>query len=267
MYQSEALWINFSGSYPFALKVAAGKINAVTGEPWQNDIGNRPQDYLVVPTQPWLDGFCVKKGTVRQFVAMPLGAGYTMEEQLTGKAEFGGLQIIAYPMKPEHWQKILNQRSSLRGGAYSSNCASYSSQILCATASAGSSSMGMAPGGLMKQEIYHDNYGLDVWDTSVSSRCFIHLVNSEQYLAITGQNPPTKPPTASDYTRAGLPWFDYYGGDKQTLDGSQKLAGAHSVAAMQVQKGEDILGSDLPINIKHIHKINVNKGGVKDGLW
>src|SRR5213079_3168726 len=31
MYQSEALWIRFSTCYPFAVKVAAGKINAVTG--------------------------------------------------------------------------------------------------------------------------------------------------------------------------------------------------------------------------------------------
>ena len=31
MYQSEALWLNFTGVYPLAIKVAAGKINA----PWQ----------------------------------------------------------------------------------------------------------------------------------------------------------------------------------------------------------------------------------------
>ena len=31
---------------------------------------------------------------IRQFVAMPLGAGYTAEEQITGEAEHGGLQIV-----------------------------------------------------------------------------------------------------------------------------------------------------------------------------
>ena len=31
MYQSEALWLDFDGDYPFALKVATGKINAVSG--------------------------------------------------------------------------------------------------------------------------------------------------------------------------------------------------------------------------------------------
>ena len=38
MYQSEALWVNFSGHYPFAVKVAAGKINAVTGDEWTDDL-------------------------------------------------------------------------------------------------------------------------------------------------------------------------------------------------------------------------------------
>ena len=31
--------------------------------------------------------------------AMPLGDGYTVEEQLTGEAEHGGIQLIVYPMK------------------------------------------------------------------------------------------------------------------------------------------------------------------------
>ncbi len=74
MYQAEALWINFSGGrgrgrdYPFAIKIAAGKINAVTGDEWRNGLAKDPQDYLVVPDQPWLDGFCVQKGLIRQFV-------------------------------------------------------------------------------------------------------------------------------------------------------------------------------------------------------
>ena len=103
MYQSEAMWLHFSSEddYPFAVKIAAGKIDAVTGESWNDDIHRDPQDYVVVPTQPWLDGFAVEKGTIRQFVAMPLGAGYSAEEQITGKAEHGGVQIVVYPMKGE----------------------------------------------------------------------------------------------------------------------------------------------------------------------
>ena len=97
MYQSEAMWLNFDasyidrqGTYPFAIKIATGKSNAVSGKPWAEKLRRRPQDYVVAPEQPWLDGYCVEKGVIRQFVAMPLGAGYTAEEQLTGEAEHGG---------------------------------------------------------------------------------------------------------------------------------------------------------------------------------
>jgi hypothetical protein len=58
MYQSEALWIRFSTRYPFAVKVAAGKINAVTGDPWSRDLQADPQNYLVLPEQPWRCPVC-----------------------------------------------------------------------------------------------------------------------------------------------------------------------------------------------------------------
>ncbi|NIR80308.1 MAG: hypothetical protein GWO00_18685, partial [Gemmatimonadetes bacterium] len=68
MYQAEALWLNFGrggvfsghGGYPFAVKVATGKINAVSGEAWSDGLNRDPQDYMVVPDQPWLDGYCVE---------------------------------------------------------------------------------------------------------------------------------------------------------------------------------------------------------------
>ena len=107
MFQSEAMWLNFRPeyidshctNYPYAIKVATGKINAITGENWRDGLSRNPQDYLVAPKQPWLDGYCVEKGVIRQFVAMPLGQGYSAEEQLTGEAEFGGIQIQVFPMK------------------------------------------------------------------------------------------------------------------------------------------------------------------------
>ena len=52
---------------------------------------------LVVPEQPWLDGFNIGNGVIRQFVAMPLGMSYTVEGQLTREERFGGVQILVYP--------------------------------------------------------------------------------------------------------------------------------------------------------------------------
>ena len=125
--------------------------------------------------------------------------------------------------------------------------------------------MGLAPGGLMRQEIYEDEYGIDAWDQDNGYRCFIHLTNSEQYLAITGRQPPQKPPTARDYTSAGLPWFDYYD-DSKALSGSDTLRKLTSVAAKAIEKGEGFLPDNDPVQpkiVKTIRKGNV----VRDGTF
>ena len=227
MYQAEALWIDFRCvGYPFAVKVAAGKTCAITGDSWLNHLNTDPQDYLVLPDQPWLDGFCVAKGVIRQFVAMPLGEGYSVEEQLTGAAEHGGLQIIAYPMKAERYEEMVKDYT---------DDVSYGPLRLDAPAEP---AMGLAPGGRMRQEIYEDSYGLDAWDQRHASRCFVTITNSTQWQAITGERPPTLPPTARQYAEAGLPWFDYYGGDLKALAETEKLREIASVAQIGANKGE-----------------------------
>ena len=255
MYQAEAMWLNFDADYPMAIKVAAGKIDALTGESWANKLSNRPQNYLTVPNQPWLDGFCVGKGAIRQFVAMPLGRGYTAEEQLTGKAEHGGLQIIVYPMQAARYEAWAKERAARYARADERTCYSMPA--------APQSEMGLAPGGLMRQEIYQDEYGFETWDRSARSRCYVHILNSEQYLQVSGAAPPSVPPTAKDYTDAGLPWFDYYGGDLTALDGAQKLAGLDSVAAKKIKQGEGVLVDNDPVQpavVKMLHGDRVREG-------
>ena len=55
------------------------------------------QDYMVTPEQQWIDGFATEDGTIRQFVAVPMGDGYTVEAQITGEESTGGLQFVVTP--------------------------------------------------------------------------------------------------------------------------------------------------------------------------
>jgi hypothetical protein len=254
MYQAEALWISFSSphDYMFAVKVAAGKVNAVTGESWDNKLSSSPQDYAVIPKQPWLDGFCIGKGLIRQFVAMPLGEDYTAEEQLTGKADHGGIQIVAYPIKADIYE---NNKPKLP--LYSSK------SIFCNSLM--NYSMGLAPGGVMKQEIYKDPYGYEAWEHSEKSRCFVHIVNSTQYFSITGETPPWMPPNAKEYTEAGLPWFEYYDADAKALDGSLPLAKLDSVAAKGIKKGEKPLPENEPVDVSKVIKLDNSHDVVREG--
>ncbi|KAI5813701.1 hypothetical protein BZA77DRAFT_251239, partial [Pyronema omphalodes] len=101
MWRREAMWIAFEAGRgrSYKLRVMVGGVNAVSGG--VGDEGDEEkQDYVVVPGQQWIDGVVVQPGVVRQFVAMPLGSGYTVEGQVTGKEKKGGLQIEIVPSFP-----------------------------------------------------------------------------------------------------------------------------------------------------------------------
>lgn len=251
MWQAEALWLWFrcgyvaarQTGYPFAVKIATGKISAITGKTWRRGLSRHPQDYLVAPQQPWLDGYCVEKGVIRQFVAMPLGEGYSVEEQLTGGAEFGGLQIEVFPMRTEAFEKRFPVREMMH---------QLSDMLFCRLTSAESGRMGLAPGGRMRQEIYTDPYSIGDWDTEHTSRCFVHLVNSATWQAVTGQKPPTQPPTAKQYTALGFPWFDYYDSEMKALAGSKTLAAVKSVKEKGKQKRTEPLPENESVSVTNI---------------
>jgi len=129
--------------------------------------------------------------------------------------------------------------------------------------------MGLAPGGKMRQKIYPDPFDLDDYDTEHASRCFVHIANSMVWRAITGSPPPTEPPTADDYTRRGLPWFDLYDEDLAALDGAPPLAGLKSVKEMGDKKGEQPLPDNTtvdPTNIKTIRR-HLKPDQVREGSF
>lgn len=239
MYQAEALWICFDSewiddydtSYPFAVRIAAGKICAVSGDNWRPGLTRYPrQNYVVIPRQPWLDGFNVGKGVIRQFVAMPLGKGYTVEEQLTAAAEHGGIQITVHPMKREAFERRFPHTRR-------------DSDIRCLTLK--SPAMGLAAGGRMRQEIYADPYRPIDWEPQPVARCFVHLINSQQWRHITGENPPPTPVTPQQYKQAGIPWFDYYD-ESPALPGSNRLANLKSLYTLAHERRDDSLPPNDP---------------------
>ena len=123
--------------------------------------------------------------------------------------------------------------------------------------------MRLAPGGLMRQEIYEDPYGFDAWERSVRSRCFVHILNSAQFLAATGARPPDEPPTALQYAEAGLPWFDYYGGDLKALEGAMGLAGLDSVAQAAFKKDGTVLPGNDPVSPTVVETLSARR--VREG--
>ena len=261
MFQADALWLNFSSlgqehtSLPVAMKIGAGKINAVSGLKWSEGISDDPQNYVVTPTQPWLDGFNVGKGVVRQFVAMPLGDGYSVEEQIDPESEVGGIQIEAIPMKQELYKKMIADHGSSKF---------LIARNYCVLPTVGLE-MGLGMGGSMSQEIYDDDYGLDAWDLGNRQRCFVMLTNAQQWMSITKEEPPLSPISAEQYSEAGLPWFEYFDGDRKAIEGAKSLKQVKSIKSIGDEKGDTAWPDEK--SPKEYQVKTISNTQVSDGTW
>jgi hypothetical protein len=227
MYQREALWLGFEGANwkPNAVKVAVGTINAVSGRGWDEALHDDLQDYLICPDQPWLDGINAGDGFIRQFIAMPLGHGYTVEAQLTGAEVFGGIQIVIYEPKPGKFPDLPPERES-----------EYELPLPPATHSI--QAMGLAVGGMIRQRVHPDPYGIDTWDLQNYGQAFVYIVNSEQYRELTGLEPPATPISTRTYIENGLPWFDLYDEARGDLAAAKRLAPLKTIGEIDAARGQ-----------------------------
>jgi hypothetical protein len=225
MYQREALWLGFNAAswQPNAVKIAIGRVNAISGAPMDNILRADPQDYIVCPDQLWLDGINTGHGAIRQFVAMPLGLGYTVEAAITEGEEFGGIQITVFEPVPGRFpdepppQTATSPMSAPRKVAQP---------------------MGLGAGGVMRQKIYPDLYGIDAWDQDNYGSVDVRIVNSLQFRELTGHEPPPTPIDAKIYTEHGLPWFELYDEAQGDLAPSDRLSTAKTITARDQERGE-----------------------------
>ncbi|GHI03643.1 hypothetical protein AQI88_35905 [Streptomyces cellostaticus] len=252
VYLREAMWLSFAGTAePAALQVGVGKVCAVSGKPWRDRLSRAPQNYVVLPRQPWLDGINSGTGTVRQFVAVPLGLGATVEGQVTGEEVWGGVQLQSFPLKEEvlaDWRR--RERERRRPPRWGGAAGGYGGPVPVAAAAPGgppppaaaapqrrAAAMGLGVGGSMRQEVYQDDRPLTDWSETPAGRVFVHLVTPPEWRRITGEAPPPSPVDRAAYTSAGLPWYDYYDEDAEDLAPTDTLEAVKPVG--------DWLGDDL----------------------
>lgn len=253
IYQREAMWMSFDTDEPAALQVGIGKVCAISGDPWNETLTQMPQNYAALPDQPWLDGINAGEGFIRQFVAVPLGLGATVEAQVTGEEVHGGVQLRVVGATAEvlkAWQE--RPRYDM---------------MACGAPPSGSideASMGFGAGGRMRQEIYADERGLTDYNNDRTWRVFVHLCSAAQWTAITGEVAPPTPIDREIYVQHGFPWFDYYDADREDLAASETLSKVKTVG--------DLLGKDdepfSPIDPSTV--IKLKDGGaatVAPGVW
>jgi hypothetical protein len=116
--------------------------------------------------------------------------------------------------------------------------------------------MGLGAGGAMKQKIYPDAYGFDVWTQDNSGNATVYILNSAQYRRVTGAEPPPTPIEAATYTQHNLPWFELYDEEKQDVAPADRLTGAKTITERDHERGidaDDGIGLDIEeIQIKKL---------------
>ncbi|MVU82004.1 hypothetical protein GPX89_32790 [Nocardia sp. ET3-3] len=289
MYLREAMWLSFATKEPAALQIGVGKVCAVSGKPWSDRLGRDPQNYVVLPKQPWLDGINSGRGTIRQFVSVPLGLGATVEGQVTGEETWGGIQLQNFALNDTElarWRKAEEERrraeaERVRAITVSAPLSAPSPVFGAPPPAAGSlppsprpgarprarrqaTAMGLGVGGTMRQEIYKDDRPLHDWSVQPSARLFVHLVTPPDWRRITGEAPPPSPVDRAAYTAAGLPWFDYFDSDATDLAPADSLA---TVTPVGDWLGDDHDPWQNPTSAQ-IHHLGDKKGKpVDDGDW
>ncbi|MGY0499052.1 hypothetical protein ACWZHB_11205 [Nocardia sp. FBN12] len=288
VYQREAMWLRFSATTPTALKVAVGKVCAVSGKPWNDALTKDPQNYLALPEQPWLDGINSGQGTVRQFVAVPMGLGATVEGQVTGTEQWGGVQLAVHGLTEtarEEWSRQERERRQRMPvaptpvgeppwAAVASGAPQYGGPMPV-SAPAGmptpgapppaggpaARKMGMGAGGTMRQEIYAGKRPIDDYQPDADGRVFVHLTSAAEWQQITGEPAPPTPITATAYAANGLPWFDYYAADSDDLPPATELADVKPTGNWLADEHPNPpIGYGLPT-------IPLGDNTVQDGTW
>jgi hypothetical protein len=236
MYQREALWLGFHGARwkPNAVIVAAGGINVLSGKADSEHLSDNPQNYLVCPDQPWLDGIHTDQGSIRQFVAMPLGLGYTVEAALAGAETRGGIKLTVFEPKPGRFPD--SPPPERNDGPVRLSGLGRGDRL------------GLGAGGVIRQKIYPDPYGLDTWDPNNFGEVIVHLVNSARFHEITGIAPPDTPVDAKAYTDHGLPWLALYDEAKGDIPPADEFLKVKTISARDAEL-EAATGGEHPFDV------------------
>jgi len=189
MHQGESMRIRLHApaGYPFALQLTAGGVDAFTGRRSSAALLESFENYRVILHTREIAALRQPSGARCPFVVTPLARGPTVEEQLTGAGMGGTLQVTVFAMAAERYEAL------------------------------------RACGSLCGAKGARHAFGPAAWDESRRARFFVHALNTRQYLEITGRAPPTPPPTAADYARAGLPWREEFDSDRRVLAAARTL--------------------------------------------
>lgn len=191
IHRSEALWIELESpqGYPFALDLAAGRIEALVERPAAATPPLGARGLLTVPAAPWR---AAPHGAarLRQYLALPPRAS------AAGPTATPAIRLTVYPLR----SCLYPERGPGDGAAAMGPC--------CGAVPL--PDLSLSPSDERREAPCEEGGALLDWDLERAGHCLVQLVPPRLWLALTGEAPPGRPPGERDYAEAGLPWSDAY---------------------------------------------------------
>ena len=119
----------------------------------------------------------------------------------------------------------------------------------------------MGAGGQMEQEIYPDEYGVELWNQRRPGRVFVHIADSMAWREITGEEPPPTPVSSRTYTEHGFPWFSLYDERRGDVEPGQELERVKSIKEMDGAKGFAAQQDDGTVEIAQSQRVELGRRG------
>lgn len=99
---------------------------------------------------------------------------------------------------------------------------------------------------------------------------WVHILNSEQYRAVTGLEPPPTPIDARTYTQYGFPWFQLYDEELRDVPAAERLARVKSLRERQAERGNTAGAVDQPVEVptpqvRTLGPMDMSRGSENEG--
>ena len=197
-------------AYPFAVMVAIGTVDCLSGLPFDGQLMRTPQNYIPLPCQNWIDAWRDGNGDTRQFLPPLPGPPDKDGVPTPREDESDCLSIIFVPMKGDafkHYTNVLDENA----GRPVYGASDFQERFQETFMMLGRMAYEREKGEKWDTGTTHpDPFDADDWDLSHAQKVTVTLVRPEAWTKITG-GPPEGPFFERQiYDDAGVPWSDEY---------------------------------------------------------
>jgi hypothetical protein len=203
MDASDPFLIRFTSNYPFAVKLAAGNLDAVTGESSLSGLQKEPRNYLVV------SGESTTRGVKERSFVLPLDVGCAVHEQFFADQKIGRIDLQICPLHVESYfrEEVAHSipptlREYFAWFVYAPSVRARLGKMQLLDEQQGNECLTDESGAILLGRKFEDEFDpqyieelVDLrevadWDQTETKSCSVHVCNPSVWRKITGMNPP-----------------------------------------------------------------------------